>query len=668
VALFSGLVALDDQGRAVIMLDIPDFAGELRLMAIAVSQTKVGQADARLTVRDALVGELSLPRFLAPGDRARATLSLHNVDGAAGTYTATINVAGGLETAQASYSFALGGGEREETYVPLNATIIGIASVELHLIGPDGFERSRSWPIEVRASQRPETREDISVFTSSERYAIPSDIAAGLIPETVDVTLSLSTTRGLDTGGLLRGLSRYPFGCLEQTVSRAYPLLYFGELAAEAGLDADESIDVRLQNAVNRVLDMQRSNGAFGMWGYQGPETEAWLSLYAIDFLAEADRRGLIVPDDALRRGMTWASNLASQSWRDNEVRAFAFYVLARDGRVVTGDLRYFHDTARAQINDVMALAHMGGALDAMGDRARAASSFDRGIRLANEADPRTYEGYRYGSLTRDVAGLITMVARGQRLGLLPGLFERIGELAPRLRYTTTQEKAWLLFAAEALSRSGGEIDIAVQGAGSVSDGDPTTVLPTVDEIANGVQAVNQGGDIWRATSVVGVPIEPQDAMANGLTLRRSYFNLDGSAADLGNVMQNDRIIILIQGQMADNYYREMVVLDLLAAGFEIESVLNNGSHNWLPGLTYAQTQEASDDRYVVAFNLGNRYRPLAPDSEGNPIRPVFAVAYQARAITPGEFVLPPAYVEDMYQPRVAARTDVGTLTVTASR
>jgi len=666
VALFSGLVALDDQGRAVITLDIPDFAGELRLMAVAVSQTKVGQADARLTVRDALVGELSLPRFLAPGDRARATLSLHNVDGAAGTYTATVILAGGLETDQASYSFTLGGGEREETYVPLNATVIGVASVELHLAGPDGFERSRSWPIEVRASQRPETLEDIAVFASGESYAIPSDIAAGLIPETVGVTLTLSTTRGLDTGGLLRGLSRYPFGCLEQTVSRAYPLLYFGELAAEAGLDADESIDVRLQNAVNRVLDMQRSNGAFGMWGYQGPETEAWLSLYAIDFLAEADRRGFIVPDDALRRGMTWASNLASQSWRDNEIRAFAFYVLAREGRVVPGDLRYFHDTARAQINDVMALAHMGGALDAMGDRARAASSFDRGIRLTNEADPRSYEGYRYGSLTRDVAGLITMVARGQRLGLLPGLFDRISELAPRLRYTTTQEKAWLLFAAEALARSGGEIDITAQGAASVSDGDPTTVLPTADEIATGVQAVNQGGDIWRATSVVGVPIEPQEAMANGLGIRRSYFNLDGSPADLDNVMQNDRIIVLILGQMEDNYYREMVALDLLPAGFEIESVLHSGSHNWLPGLTHAQTQEARDDRYVAAFNLGNRYRPLAPDSDGNLIQPTFAVAYQARAITPGEFVRPPAYVEDMYNPRVAARTEMGTLTVTA--
>jgi uncharacterized protein YfaS (alpha-2-macroglobulin family) len=348
-------------------------------------------------------------------------------------------------------------------------------------------------------------------------------------------------------------------------------------------------------------------------------------------------------------------------------VRAYAFYVLAKEGRVVPGDLRYFHDTVRAQINDVMALAMMGGALDAMGDRARAASSFDRAIRLANEADPRSYHGYRYGSLTRDVAGLTAMVARGQRLGLLPGLFDRIDELAPRLTYTTTQEKAWLLFAAEALRQSAGELDANIEGAVLVTGEDPVTVLPTLQEVASGVRAQNAGGGIWRTLTVSGVPADPQPAAANGLSLTRSYFNLDGAPADLSAVAQNDRVIVVLQGSMADNYYREMVALDLLPAGFEIESVLFNGAYDWLPELTYPDMQEARDDRYVAAFDIGNRYRPLQPDSEGNPIRPTFAVAYVARAITPGTFVRPPAYVEDMYEPHIKARTEMGTLTVAAA-
>jgi hypothetical protein len=594
------------------------------------------------------------------------------VDGPAGTYTAEVSVAGGIAATEPHYSFALGQGERQEVTVPLTAGSIGIATVQLDLAGPEGYARRRTWPIEVRPAQLPVTREDIAVFGAGDTYAVPTDAADGLVPETVETTLSVSSTRGLDVGGLLRALSRYPYGCLEQTTSRAFPLLYFGDLATETGLETregeTESIAIRLQDAVNRVLDMQRPNGAFGMWGSHGAEADAWLSVYALDFLTQADAQGYIVPDDAIRRGLDWAANIAGQSWRDNEVRAYAFYVLATQGRAVPGDLRYFHDTVRAQMTDVMALAMLGGALDAIGDRARAASSFDRAIRLANEANPRDYEAYAYGSLTRDAAGLTAMVARGGRLGLLPGLFDRISALAPRLTYTTTQEKAWLLFAAEALRRSGGELDVNVEGVANVTGDDPVTALPTLEEVGSGVSVTNSGGDVWRSLSVAGVPSMPQEAAANGLTLTRSYFDRDGNPVDLSQVAQNDRVVVVIEGQMADNYYRQMVALDLLPAGFEIESALYTNSYSWLPEITPTDMQEGRDDRYVAAFHIGNRYRPLQPDSDGNPIRPTFAVAYLARAITPGTFVRPPAYVEDMYQPRVTARTEMGTLTVTAAK
>jgi uncharacterized protein YfaS (alpha-2-macroglobulin family) len=668
VALFSGLVQAGPDGVATVSFDIPDFAGELRLMAVAVTATRVGQAEVPLTIRDPLVGELSLPRFLAPGDEALATLSMHNVDGAPGTYSATVEFTEGLSSDAASFTFDLGVGERREARVPIDALELGVATITLNLSGPDGFERERTWPIEVRPAQRPETREDINVLAAGASWDVPGDAVAGLVPATTSVALSLSTTRGLDAGGLLRALDRYPFGCLEQTVSRAFPLLYMDELATEAGLEFDEGLHVRQQNAINRVLDMQRSNGAFGMWGAQGSEAETWLSIFAVDFLTQAETQGYIVPDDALRRGLEWVANTATQSWRDNQVRAYGYYVLARQGRAVPGDVRYFHDTARAQMTDVMALAYLGGALDALGDRARGASSFDRAMRLMEEADPRSYQPFRYGSLTRDVAILTTMAARGQRTGLLPALFDRIDTLAPRLRYTTTQEQTWLLFAAQALTQSAAPLDVRVAGAAASDRGrDPLTVVLTLAEVSEGVQVLNNGADIWRGLTVIGIPAAPQDAQADGLTLSRSFHQLDGTPADLAALTQNDRIVVLIEGRLSDNYFREMALLDLLPAGFEIESVAFGGQYGWLPRLTPTRMAQARDDLFVAAFDIGNRSRPTEPDSEGRPIEPPFAVAYVARAITPGTFVLPPAYVEDMYQPRVAGQTAMGTIIIAES-
>ncbi|HEX7967005.1 MAG TPA: MG2 domain-containing protein, partial [Stellaceae bacterium] len=70
VALFSGPVRLDASGSGEVVLDLPDFEGQLRLMAVAYNREAVGRAESRLIVRDAVVAELSLPRFLAPGDSA----------------------------------------------------------------------------------------------------------------------------------------------------------------------------------------------------------------------------------------------------------------------------------------------------------------------------------------------------------------------------------------------------------------------------------------------------------------------------------------------------------------------------------------------------------------------------------------------------------------------
>ena len=82
VALFSGIVRLDGDGAARIPFDIPDFQGQLRLMAVAFSAHKLGSGIASMTVRDPVVTTVSLPRFLAPGDMARIGVTINNLEGA----------------------------------------------------------------------------------------------------------------------------------------------------------------------------------------------------------------------------------------------------------------------------------------------------------------------------------------------------------------------------------------------------------------------------------------------------------------------------------------------------------------------------------------------------------------------------------------------------------
>ena len=113
IALYYDSVPVKN-GVARIEVDMPDFNGELRLMATAWNGHAVGSVSAPVKVRDKVPSLMSLPRFLAPGDKAKATLSLDNVEGDAGRYKALL-VAEGVLNAGSAPSFNLGLGERKQT-------------------------------------------------------------------------------------------------------------------------------------------------------------------------------------------------------------------------------------------------------------------------------------------------------------------------------------------------------------------------------------------------------------------------------------------------------------------------------------------------------------------------------------------------------------------------
>ena len=77
-----------------------------------------------------------------------------------------------------------------------------------------------------------------------------------MVPGTGAVSLSVGPLPELDVAGLIRDLDRYPYGCSEQTVSRAMPLLYLSELGASE-IELDGELKQRLQDAVARLLNRQ---------------------------------------------------------------------------------------------------------------------------------------------------------------------------------------------------------------------------------------------------------------------------------------------------------------------------------------------------------------------------------------------------------------------------
>jgi uncharacterized protein YfaS (alpha-2-macroglobulin family) len=671
VALFSGLVKVGPGGVANVALDIPDFNGELRLMVVAVTAGKIGHADRPLTVRDPVVADMVFPRFLAPGDKAAAALNLNNVEGRPGGYVATLTTTGPValpgRVARTVVNQALRVGQRVLIPMQLEGRGIGIANISLNVKGPGGFNVTRSWQIESRAPQLDVARDETLPLNAKATYTANGQLVADLIRGTPTVGLTVSSAHGYsDVPGLLKWLDKYPYGCIEQTTSRAMPLLVFNDLSDLAGLPRDQALRPRVQDAIDSVLDMQNFSGNFGMWA-AGSDADPWISVFALDFLYQAKEKGYVVPNDALKRGSSWLRTAASTDSNSDNTRAYAFYLLARTGQVNLSDLRYFSDTRGPEMNTAIGEALTAAAAAEAGDRARAAYGFGRAREIALKGTEFTYPVGDYGSLLRDLAGTTALAAENGQADLIPALLKKSSETDMTLNATTTQEKAWMLRAAYALTRQTTPLNVLVNGQpGAPRDG-AIRLSPSTAQLAAGITFLNRGdAQVWRTTSVQGTPALPLPAEANGLTLTKTFWNMGGVPADLTKLHQNDRIIVELAGQMPHNTYRQMGVIDLLPAGLEIEMPLGTEDgkpYAFLNSLSDTTMTDVRDDRFVASFTIGSSYVSDEDKKKPEP-QPVFRIAYVVRAVTTGTFVLPAGVVEDMYAPTIHARTTMGSVTV----
>ena len=151
---------------------------------------------------------------------------------------------------------------------------------------------------------------------------------------------------------------------------------------------------------------------------------------------------------------------------------------------------------------------------------------------------------------------------------------------------------------------------------------------------------------------VGGHPVVEEPAHANGITLKRTILTREGVPVELANVQQGDELTLVLEGRLEESQFpRRLLVADLLPAGLEIEAALaDDEEHEVLGEIDRPGTLRLRDDRYVAALTR----------SEGGRFR----LAYLVRAVTPGSFRVPAAYVEDMYDPAVQARGSMGRLVV----
>ncbi len=663
VAFFEGPVELDAEGKATVRFDFPQFNGTARVMAVAWTKTGVGHAVSDVVIRDPVVITASAPKFLSPGDVSQMRIDIANTDGEAGDYKLGIasNMSITVDEGEVSQTLALQKGGKTSLTVPLTGENPGNGTISIKLSNASGLSLEQALNIPVRPAVLPvTTRRNIKIAPNS-TLTVDGNLLAESMLLGSSVAVNVTRSPAFDVPALVMMLDKYPYGCAEQTTSRALPLLYVSELMKQRGGADDPDIRKRVQEAIYRVLSFQSSSGSFGLWG--PGEGDLWLDSYITDFLTRAREQSYDVPETAmvqaltnLQNGLAYDTNVRD---RGNEI-AYSLYVLARNRKAAINDLRYYADTALNDFPTPLAKAQLASALSLYGDAVRSKSVFGASLSMASANTKVSLARADYGSALRDGAASLALAAESRPVpAVVPQLASAVAKAWDAKSYTSTQEQAWMLLAARALQ--GEDKDVRLDVNGALVEGGYSKTLTGDELLQSPIKLTNASADaVTAVVTTVAPPAQPLPAGGDGFDIQKTYYSLAGDEVNISEAQQNERYVVVINVTPKHDWQSRIMLTDLLPSGFEIDnpSLVNSAAltnFDWLPETETAHT-EFRYDRFVAAFD-----RTAGDASE-------ITLAYVVRAVTPGTYDNPAAMVEDMYRPQFSARTATGRMEVRAAQ
>ena len=351
VAYWSGIV--DVNGEKDLQYTVPDyFHGKLHVMAVAVSPDLIGTYEGATTVRGDFVLSPDAPTTLAPGDEADVGVGVSN--NVTGMGNAAMPVTILLKTGPQLQ--VLGAPTQTLTLAPMHEGVatfrvkatgtLGSGSM-VFTAGYGGKSAAQRIDISVRPAAAYRTQLDIARLDPNSKQVVPN---LRRMYDAYSVrNASISTVPIVLSQGLTSWLVNYDNYCSEQIVSASMPRLVAAKWssvpvfarALQPAMGTTQNADA-LAAQIDVLRSRQNEQGGFGLWTAT-PDSEPFVSAYTMHFLLEARDRGVAIPKDMIDAGNKYLHVLAADQSADTmdelRQRAYAVYLLTRQGNVTTNDL-----------------------------------------------------------------------------------------------------------------------------------------------------------------------------------------------------------------------------------------------------------------------------------------------------------------------------------------
>ncbi|MDY0280362.1 MAG: MG2 domain-containing protein [Salinivirgaceae bacterium] len=648
VVKFMGPFVLEKNKLETHKIELPAFLGAVRVMVISATNQSWGSESKRITVSSPLLLTVSTPRILTPGDNFDLPITIFGSAETKSLIKVTIKSAENLTINSKDISVNLDDKHRGSITLPCQVkSEIGQAGLVLE--ATDGKHNSTyefKIPIENPTPM---------LYTVEQRSLEPNaHWKIGIQPigviGTNSAVVELSSIPPIDMEKHLQFLLNYPYGCLEQTTSTAFPLLYIGYIT-ELDAERKEKINSIVSQTIKRIYGFQDATGVLNYWQGTSNYIE-WADLYAGDFLIDAQTKGYKVDEKVLNRWISVHRKKASK-WVNSGAlsrlnQSYRLFVLAKSKHEDIGAMNRLRNTPNLeyQTRQFLAMAYQEQG------RLKTAKAL-----LNTESDIQEEEIWRYtfGSTIRDQSVKMMALTATEDLTGAYGIMVDLSEQLSKDNWHSTQTLGFMMRAIGTYIIRSGYAE-KLEASYKINSGKEIkikTTKPFARIVIPMQYSVNQKIDITNNSKAVlfarlqnsGKPLpSPIEAVNNTISLMANYKTMEGNSIELSNLKQGSDFIAIIKitNPGSSNNLENLALEFTVPAGIEIlnprllgiESELNESAYTY---------RDYRDNKVYTFFDLRS--------GESKEFQ------FKINAAFAGEFYLPPIQCSQMYNTAITARS-----------
>ena len=400
-----------EDGQATVKVTFPDSLTQWHASALGLTRTvQVGAAESDVATKKDLLVRLQAPRFFVERDQVTISANVHNYTDAAQIVDVNLSLAGTARTQQIAIDrkagLKLAAGEEKRVDWPIKIVGSGDAEIQVSAqtaTASDGVKMS--FPVLVHGVQRFDGKAGEIKGDGTTKIALnfPRERQLGASRLNVQLNPSLA-------GQMLEALpylADYPYGCVEQTMSRFLPTVIVQKTLKQSGVDLetlrkraqaydaqsrDEPIGERVKNSgysypqgqpnardlnemssrlgyharsnnpiydgatvdkmtqegLARLYTMQRSDGGWGWWPGSA-QSDEYMSAYVMYGLYTAQNAGVNVKGDVINRG---AAYLKAQLKDEDNIHLLSYMAYAYSQKYKNPLAAMVKDTEVSKVTD----------------------------------------------------------------------------------------------------------------------------------------------------------------------------------------------------------------------------------------------------------------------------------------------------------------------------